>query len=164
MYIYIYIIRTWCACVSEYLYLDVYDVYSVRAVWCGTAPDYPLKGSWKMYFPRAYSEKLHPTASAHDHCAPYPSAGDAARYIIWLMDIVWVFPRSLAPLDGTDHTYSHTHRHTHTVHDFIICIYIWECVCSIYYNVLCMPDKTECIIYTSTAVECNPKSFILQLR
>lgn len=54
-----------------YIHTHVYTAYKRVQTWTknmysecgavrGTAPDYPLKGSWKMYFPRAYSENLHP--------------------------------------------------------------------------------------------------------
>jgi hypothetical protein len=125
--VYIYIIRTWYACVSIYTCTHTYiytcvssiQLYSVRAVWCGTAPDYPLKGSWKMYFPRAYSEKLHPTASAHDHTpllALRLGTPPGILYDWWTslgFSLVHSRPTIVPTIYLPTHIV-HTHRDTHT--------------------------------------------------
>lgn len=144
-----------------FIYLCVCVCACVRAAWCGTAPDYPLKGSWKMYFPRAYSEKLHPAASAHDHSAPYPPAGDAARYVIWLMDIVWVFPRS-PHLDGTDCTRTCTHAHiAHT--NECITIYMQYSLCVYIYMNVFRYIIMYCVCPTKCTVHNNIIRLVLQL-
>lgn len=90
-----------------------------------------------MYFPRAYSEKLHPAASAHDPLRHSPS-GRERRPVYYMIDGHRLgFP----PFTRAPRRYLLTHTHTPYI---ILCV----CACAIYYNVLlCMPDKTKCTLY-----------------
>lgn len=99
-----------------------------RIWWLGavTAPDYPLKGSWKMYFPRAYSGKTPPRRRGR----PLTAAGTAPPPYDWRTSRAPVFSRRSLPRGGraraptiTPHVLYRFERAYARVHR--VCVAVW---------------------------------------